>query len=201
MDLLIFSLISIGFIMVPGPNVLVVLSTSISHGAIRGLQTVAGIGLAMAIQLCIAAIGTTWFVIALTHGLVWLKWAGVSYLIYLGVSQLICAISSKTSQRQATGLGSFQRGFWVSLTNPKTILFFSAFLPQFAVQPSSYASQIMLLSLVFWAIAALVNICYVLLSSQLSSLLKSQKLPKYQCGVSGVLYLGAATALATSKNT
>ena len=66
MELLTFILISIGIIVVPGPNVLVVVSTSISHGKLRGLQTVVGTSVAMAIQLLIAAVGTAWFVAALT---------------------------------------------------------------------------------------------------------------------------------------
>jgi len=200
MELLTFILISFGFIAVPGPNVLIVISTSISHGANRGLQTVAGISLAMAIQLCIAAIGTTWFVATLTEGFLWLKWAGVAYLVYLGINHIIYAASGKKQQTQITALGSFQRGFWVSLTNPKTILFFSAFLPQFALQPSSYFSQITLLSLVFWLVAAFVNCSYVVLSRKLSSLLKNKELSKYQHGTSGFLYLGAGAALAASKN-
>ncbi|MEB3209996.1 MAG: LysE family translocator [Leptolyngbyaceae bacterium] len=199
MELLTFTLISLGFIMIPGPNVLVILSTSIAHGIRRGIQTAVGINLAMIIQLCIAAVGTTWFVATLTQGLIWLKWMGVAYLLYLGVTQLFFTLSSKSPEKQITALGSFQRGFWVSLTNPKTILFFSAFLPQFAVQSASYFSQIILLSFIFWAIAAVVNCSYVVLSSRLSSLVKSKHLPKVQSGVSGVLYVGAGAALATAK--
>jgi threonine/homoserine/homoserine lactone efflux protein len=88
----------------------------------------------------------------------------------------------------------------VSLTNPKTILFFSAFLPQFAIQSLPYASQIAVLSFVFWAIAALVNCIYVVLSDKASALLKHQTFSKYQSGVSGCLYLGAGAALATARN-
>jgi threonine/homoserine/homoserine lactone efflux protein len=107
MDLLTFALISIGFIAIPGPNVLVIISTSLSHGFRRGLQAAVGISLAMLIQLSVAAMGTTWFVTTLTQGLVWLKWIGVLYLFYLGTNQIIQAVSAKSSQKQVTGFDSF----------------------------------------------------------------------------------------------
>ena len=68
MELLTFVLVSIAVIAVPGPNVLVVVSTSLGHGRTRGLQTVAGTSTAMIIQLILAAVGTTWFVSALSQG-------------------------------------------------------------------------------------------------------------------------------------
>ena len=200
MELLMFICISFGFIAIPGPNVLVVISTSLSYGTMRGLQTAAGIGLAMLVQLGIAVLGTTWFVAALTQGFLWLKWAGVAYLVYLGIRHLIYAVSGKKPESRVTALALFQRGFWVSLTNPKTILFFSAFLPQFTVPSSTYFPQIILLSLIFWCIAFMVNCGYVVLACRFSSLLKSKAAAKYQHGSSGLFYIGAAAALAASKN-
>ena len=198
MELLTFILISIGIIVVPGPNVLVVVSTSISHGKLRGLQTVVGTSVAMAIQLLIAAVGTTWFVAALTEGFFWLKWVGVAYLVYLGITHLIAA--SNFAQKQITAIGSFQRGFWVSLTNPKTILFFSAFLPQFTVPSESYFAQIMLLSAIFWVLAIVLDSSYVLLSNKLRILLRNTEISKIQNRASGVFYLGAGATLAATKH-
>jgi threonine/homoserine/homoserine lactone efflux protein len=100
MDIATFILISFVFIAIPGPNVLIVVSTGISHGTMRGLQTIGGISLAMAIQLFIAAIGTTWFVAALSHGFAWLKWGGVFYLLYLGLNHLVSAVSAERPQKQ-----------------------------------------------------------------------------------------------------
>lgn len=198
MEILAFILVSVGVIVIPGPNVLIVVSTSLSHGKIRGLQTVAGTSSAMLFQLLIAALGTGWFVTALASGFLWLKWLGVSYLFYLGVKHFI-AIGNK-QEDQISAIGSFQRGFWVSLTNPKTIIFFSAFLPQFASQADAYLPQIALLSFIFWCLAIMLDSGYVLLAHKLSSLIKSTNLHKYRHGVSGVFYIGAGTALAATKN-
>ena len=62
MEILLFILVSVGIIIVPGPNVLVIVSTCISHGRSRGLQTVAGTSAAMLVQLLISAFGTSWFI-------------------------------------------------------------------------------------------------------------------------------------------
>jgi len=198
MEILAFILVSIGIIIIPGPNVLVIVSTSIVHGKVRGLQTVAGTSTAMLIQLGIVALCTSWFVTTLVNGFFWLKWLGVIYLFYLGVNHLL-AIRS-VAKTQISAVGTFQRGFWVSLTNPKTILFFSAFLPQFTTTAISYELQIAALSLIFWFLAVVLDSGYALLAYKLSTILKTKNMPKYQYGVSGVLYLSAGTMLATSKH-
>ncbi len=200
MELFVFILVSIGVIVIPGPNVLVIISTSISHGTLRGLQTVAGTSAAMALQLLIAALGTTYFISVLAKGFVWLKWAGAAYLIYLGIKHLSAAFCKEQQAQVISASGSFQRGFWVSLTNPKTILFFSAFLPQFTIADSPFLPQITLLSVVFLCLAVLLDSAYAMLSSKLVALVQSRGLAKYQNGLSGVIYCGAGSLLAGAKN-
>jgi threonine/homoserine/homoserine lactone efflux protein len=199
MELLAFILVSVAVIAVPGPNVLVVVSTSLGHGRTRGLQTVAGTSAAMIIQLILAAVGTTWFVSALSQGFLWLKWAGVIYLLFLGASHLFSAISNDPP-RAVSASGSFQRGFWVSLTNPKTILFFSAFLPQFTSASLPYLEQIAVLSSVFWVLAVLLDSGYALLAGKFSMLLHNRNLSRIQNGASSLLYLGAGTTLALTRH-
>ncbi len=198
MELLTFIIVSFGVIIIPGPNVLVIISTSLSHGKTRGLQTVAGTSLAMLIQLAIAALGTSLLVSYLTKGFVWLKWLGVAYLLYLGFVHLMALKNPKPHPISATG--SFNRGFWVSLTNPKTILFFSAFLPQFTLGGNSYLNQIVLLSAIFWFMAVALDSLYAILSAKLVKLLKYKNISKYQHGISAALFLGAGALLSTTKN-
>lgn len=194
-----FIVISLGFIALPGPNVLVIVSTSLSEGRIKGFQTVFGIGVAMVFQLSLAILGTSWFVYTLAQGFQWLKWCGVAYLIYLGVKHLRTAVSNQQPIEKSTTVGSFGRGFFVSLTNPKTILFFGAFLPQFALGGSLFLIQLIILSVTFWLLALGVNIGYTVLASKFAITLSSKKLSKIKHGTSGVLYLGAGTVLASIK--
>ncbi len=195
-----FILISIPFIISPGPNVVVIISTSLSAGSKRGLQTVAGAWLAMIIQLFIAAVGTSWLLSVLAEGLMWIKWGGVAYLAYLGVTSLY-RFATSVGSTEVNATGSFQRGFYVSLTNPKTILFFSAFLPQFVTDSSLYAQQITILSVTFLALALILDSCYALLAGRLRWMLARKDFNKLQNGISGTLYLLASGLLArTSTN-
>ncbi len=199
-QLVTFTLISLGFIISPGPNVLVIISTSMTAGKVRGLQTVTGTSLAMSIQLLIAAIATNWLLSLLTEGLFWLKWCGVAYLLWMGLTSFYKFYQRSANPAQ-TALGSFQRGFWVSLTNPKTILFFSAFLPQFASSNASYFEQIAILSLIFLILAIVADSIYALAADRLRSFLLHHDVDRLQHGISGGLYIGAGGLLASISDT
>jgi len=194
-----FLVVSFGLIIVPGPNVLVIVSTSITHGTKRGLQTVAGTSLAMAIQLLVVATSTAWLVQVISNGLQYLKWVGVVYLLYLALYHLKLAFSSGKYEAIDTTSATFRRGFLVSLTNPKTLFFFSAFIPQFVTSAGSYNMQIFLLSLSFLIMAIIMDSCYALLSSKLSVLAKESLLSTFRNGFSGLLYLGACAWLAVTN--
>ncbi len=194
-----FLLVSFGLIIVPGPNVLVIVSTSIAHGKTRGLQTVAGTSLAMAIQLFMVAIGTAWFIRLISNGLYDLKWIGVIYLLYLGLTHLKQVFRTKQQDPDITASATFTRGFLVSLANPKTLLFFSAFLPQFVTDTENYHLQILLLSLSFLVMAMVLDSCYALMSSKLALLIKHRRLRSAQHGLSGLLFLGASAWLAVTN--
>ena len=193
-----FFLFSVVFIAIPGPNILVIVSTSLQAGKTRGLQTVLGTSLAMSIQLLVSAIGTSWLLAGMAQGLFWLKWIGVLYLVFLGVKSLYNFSQGKISP-VPSALGSFQRGFWISLTNPKTILFFSAFLPQFVNGDSPYGQQIALFSVCFWLLAITINSLYALIAAKSKRLIASQSFDKIHDGFSGALYLTAGTLLANSN--
>ncbi len=195
-----FVLVSCAFIAIPGPNILLIISTSLTAGRLRGLQTVAGVSLAMILQLLIAAIGTSWFLAVLSEGLTWLKWAGVVYLAWLGGGALY-RLYRGISLPPPSASNSFQRGFWVSLTNPKTILFFSAFLPQFVSSGEHYLSELGLLSATFLLLAFLIDSSYAILSARLRWLLRARDTERIQNGISGTLYLAASGFLATSTKT
>ncbi len=194
-----FVVVSTGLIAIPGPNVLVIVSTSLAHGKTRGLQTVAGTTTAMAIQMTIAAVGTAWFVQWITQGFFILKWIGIVYLLYLAWAHFRQFRITDGSNVPASASGTFTKGFLVSLTNPKTILFFTAFLPQFVSAQGDYSQQITLLSITFLALAATLDSCYALLSARLYPMLQRRQYAQLQNGLSGLLYLSASVWLATLR--
>jgi len=193
-----FLLVSAIFIAVPGPNILVIVSTTLNSGKLRGLQTVAGTSLAMIVQLAIAALGTTLLLSTLSQGLIWLKWCGVAYLLFLGISSLTAFFTHKKS-KPPSATASIQRGFWVSLTNPKTILFFSAFLPQFANADSAYLPQIAILSGSFLLLAVIIDSSYAIMSAKLKWLLASRDIDRLSNGVSGAFFICAGGLLASTN--
>lgn len=196
-----FIAITAAFVAIPGPNVAVIIATTLTSGVNRGLTTVAGTSLAMAIQLLVAAMATNWILSLIVEKLVWLKWLGVFYLAYLGLKSMhkFARDSLEDSPAVISGeLASFQRGFWVSLTNPKTILFFSAFLPQFVTSSEVYFQQIALLSILFWLIAVIIDSGYVYLAAFIKKPFSDLTIVKYQQGISGALFLFASGALALS---
>jgi threonine/homoserine/homoserine lactone efflux protein len=196
-----FVLVSAGLIVMPGPNVLLIISTSIAHGKARGLQTVAGTSIAMCIQLAIAAFATSLYVEVIAEGFYYLKWLGVGYLCYLGLSHFYQACRDEEGRPKPSAAGTFGRGFWVSLTNPKTILFFSAFLPQFVSPAAPFLGQVLILSVTFLLLAALLDSCYAILSGKLQIMLANKRVGRIQQGLSGTLFLCASTWLATLRRT
>jgi threonine/homoserine/homoserine lactone efflux protein len=178
------------------------MSTSISHGTKRGLQTVLGTSSAMIIQLIIAALGTSWLVSSLTNGFEWLRLIGISYLIYLGINHFYKMIYfSKDKINNISAISSFGRGFITSLTNPKTLLFFSAFFPQFVIDETIYLQQITLLSITFLILATFIDSLYAFLACKLSRYFKMHHLQKLQHAISGTLFLTAAAWLTLIRRT
>lgn len=186
-----FLVLAFGVIVIPGPNVLVIVSTSITHGRKRGLQTVAGTSIAMAIQLIIVASSTAWLVQLISEGLNYLKWLGVAFLLFLGIYHLKYMMRSTKKVQAVTTTSTFSKGFVVSLSNPKTFLFFSAFFPQFVVASESYFMQMILLSSSFLVMATVLDSCYALMSSKLSLIERMSYMDSLRNGVSGLLYVAA----------
>ena len=109
---------------------------------------------------------------------------------------VLVVISSSISEGK---LRAFVRGFIVSLTNAKTILFFGAFLPQFVTPESSFAFQISVLSATFWCLALAVNVTYMMVASKAATLVANERISGFMHAASGSLYLGAAAALSAIK--
>jgi len=195
-----FLLTSIAVIIVPGPNVLVIVSTSLNGGIKRGLQTVAGTSVAMSIQLVVAALASMSVIQFVEHGLTFLKWAGLLYLGYLAVSHWRQAWQKDGADdevAETTAVWTFGRGFLVSISNPKTILFFTAFLPQFAAATYDYSMQIALLSISFLLLAAFFDSLYAVMAGKLNHLLYTRQRQRFEQAVDTLGESATATTLHT----
>lgn len=124
-----FLAITVVLILTPGPIVTLVIATSAGKGLRAGLVTVAGTSTGNAILLAVIAFGLSWILGNATYVFEALRWGGAAYLIWLGLQ------AWRGSGRSAPVAEARQIHFWrgllVALSNPKTIAFFTAFLPQF----------------------------------------------------------------------
>jgi len=124
-----FLIITAVLLIVPGPIVTLVIATGASQGVRAALITVAGTSIGNLVLLAIIALGLGWVMQNAAALFVILRWAGAAYLIWLGVQAWRHAGTTKPAV--VSGRVNFSRGFTVALSNPKTIGFFTAFLPQF----------------------------------------------------------------------
>lgn len=134
-----FLLITLVLVVSPGPIVTLVISTGATRGVRAALATVAGTTLGNALLLAAIALGLSW---VLANALILfeaMRWVGAAYLVYLGVRAWRGAAKAANPAPVADHV-HFGRGLAVALTNPKTIVFFTAFLPQF-VDPSLPAGR------------------------------------------------------------
>jgi threonine/homoserine/homoserine lactone efflux protein len=156
--LLAFAAMSFLLILIPGPSVLFVIGRALAHGRRAALTTVVGNTLGAYLLVVAVALGIASIVERSVVVFTVLKWAGAAYLIYLGVKAWRERDSLQASVADARaangGLRTFWEGFTVGVSNPKTIVFFLAVLPQFVDRSQGHvAVQMLVLGLVFNAIA------------------------------------------------
>ncbi len=132
----------------PGPSHLLMLSVSMSNGFHRSLATAAGDLSANTLQILLAGLGLASVIAQIQHGFAFVKWAGVAYLVWVGVRQIIASYKTRTDSRIGSA-DSLQRlwfrGFVTSAVNPKAVVFFAALFPQFLDPQLPLFSQIAIL--------------------------------------------------------
>jgi threonine/homoserine/homoserine lactone efflux protein len=186
--------------LIPGPNVALIVANSVAHGTRYGLLTVAGTSAAMILQLALVALGMTKALGMLGSWFELLRWIGVAYLIYLGIAQWRAPVVdlTRTEPERKSPRAMFTRALLVSMTNPKTLLFYGAFFPQFVSPAHDFAPQVVLLSVTFVAIAVLVDGSWALLAARARHLLASRG--RLRNRISGGMLIGAGAVLAAARH-
>ena len=184
-----------GLIVLPGPNVALIVGTSLEQGRRAGLITVAGTSAAMLVQLTAVGAGLAALMASASHVVAVLRWIGVAYLVVLALRAFL-APEDRLEPRAAPRSSAMTvlRGFGVSITNPKTLLFYGAFLPQFIDPRGDAGAQLILLSASFLVIAATLDCGWAILATRLRGLLTLR--PRWRNRLTGTCLLGAATGLA-----
>lgn len=192
-----FALVSVGIMLLPGPSNLFLLAHGIGHGRRAALAAMTGIETASALRVLVTAAGLSAVLASSPIALGIVRWAGAGYLGYLGFRSFRSAGSSSPeavafhsmSWRRSAG-----KGLVIGLANPKMMVFFLAFFPQF-IDPArgSQAVQILVLGAVFWVIGAVWDAGFAFGAGAIGSWLQRRpRLTSAQPRVEGVAYVGLA---------
>ncbi|UNJ81169.1 LysE family translocator (plasmid) [Bacillus sp. CMF21] len=196
-----FILVVLLLFLIPGPAVLVTISQTIKGGKKNGIITGLGIAFGDLIHTFAAVLGLSAILMTSAFAFEAVKYIGAAYLIYLGISALINKtkkVAKPTVEKVNPNL-SFRQALLIELLNPKTALFFLAFLPQF-VRSDSYpvTFQLLMLGLTF----VLMSIIYTSFIAFLTSIIGEKLLAKTKQSsnwigkVAGIVYIGLGLKLA-----
>lgn len=196
---------SLVLLLVPGPAVLYIIARSAEQGRKAGLVSVLGIHVGTLVHIAAAVIGLSAVIAASAHAFTVVKLAGALYLVYLGVQTIRGAGANGRGEGPAPQR-SLRRVFWdgtvVNVLNPKTALFFLAFVPQFVDPAAGNAtSQLVTLGLLFVALGIVTDGVYALAGGAVGGWLENRPhLDRNRRVASGVIYIGLGITAALSGN-
>lgn len=201
-----FLALAVVLIVTPGPSVLLIVSASLNGGLRRGLVTVAGTGVGMLGPLAVAVVGATTVAGLLAGGLTWLRWLGVAWLVFQGITELRRRHQPLPPGR-ASGAGpgppgtarAFWQGLTVSLLNPTTTPFFFAFLPQFVDDRAPVLPQLALLAVSFLLVAAVLDCCWAVAAARVGHRLAGSRFAGWRGRITGGLLLACGLGLALAR--
>jgi threonine/homoserine/homoserine lactone efflux protein len=203
-SLALFLVAALALLLVPGPAVIYVVARSIQQGRRAGLASVLGIHVGTLVHIAAATVGLSALIVSSAVAFTAVKIAGAVYLIGLGLWTLFSrrpetevALGGERNLRRA-----FAQGIVVNVLNPKTALFFLAFLPQFVDPDASHpAVQIAVLGVLFALLGLVTDSLWAIAAGTAGGVLeRSRRFVRTQRYVTGTVYvgLGVATALAGS---
>jgi len=185
----------------PGPNIFYVTTRSIRFGVGAAMAAMLGCLLALAAMLTASVAGVSAFMLAVPAAFELLKYAGATYLIWLGIqawrapvvdiTQTAVSSASETPSRFA----HFRGGFLVGISNPKLLVFAAAFFPQFIAAESSWAPQFLLLMATFVAVEACTYVTLGLSARGLARYLRQAVWQRRLNRVTGVIFAGFGCVL------
>ncbi len=205
-QLYLFLIASLALLLTPGPAVLYIVARSINQGRMAGIVSVLGVETANFLHASAAALGLSAILVSSALAFDVVKYLGAGYLIYLGIRKIMSRNDEpKTEISEQERLSRiYTQGFVVNLFNPKTALFFFAFLPQFVnTSNENVTLQMFLLGIMFVIMALITDSAYALISSSIANRLNTnQNFARNQRYFTGLIYigLGVVTAFTGSRN-
>jgi len=206
--LALFTLAAITLLVIPGPAVLYIVTRSVDQGRAAGLASVCGVHVGTLVHVAAAALGLSALLVSSATAYHAVRWLGAAYLIWLGVRRLLArdeaAAAAGPGPRRLGLRRIFAQGVVVNVLNPKTALFFFAFLPQFVdTSRGSVPFQVLVFGVAFVLLGLLSDGAYAVAASAGAGWLRRRPgVARASRLVSGgvLIGLGVTTALAGSRS-
>ena len=180
---------------IPGPNVALIVANSLAHGFRAGALTVLGTTLGVGLQLILVVLGMVLLLESAAGALAWIRWAGVAYLLWLGVATWRRA-PARTDETPARPV-VFWRGCLVAALNPKTLLFNAAFLPQFVAPGPGESVRLALAAFVFLGVLGAGDLLWAAFAGAARPLLG--RVATMRNRITGALLVAAGIGLAWAR--
>ena len=184
---------------IPGPTVTLIAANSMTHGVRAGLLNMAGTQLGLGLMMMVLVAGLSSVIATMGYWFDWLRLFGAAYLVWLGWKLLRSTggFAQPGSVPKPHG-GFLVQGFLVALGNPKALLWFGAFIPQFVDPSGNYVGQVVLLGLTAMATAAISDGGYAILAGRAGRLLSRRRVLLVS-RISGLCLIGGGARLAMAR--
>jgi len=198
--LILFAMAASLLVFTPGPNTLYIIARSVNQGRRAGIVSSLGVEVGTLIHVVAAAFGLSALLLSSALAFNVVKYAGAAYLIYLGIKTLLTRekpAEAETIEEQSLSR-TFSQAVFVNALNPKTAMFFLAFLPQFIdVQRGAVATQILFLGGIVVMLGFTSGSLYSLLAGSIGNLLRgNRRFLRAQRYFAGSVYIGLGAAAA-----
>jgi threonine/homoserine/homoserine lactone efflux protein len=190
----------IALALLPGPIVTLLIANGLRHGTRAALTNIAGVQTGLLIVIGILAVGLTSLMATMGYWFNWVRLAGAAYLIWLGIKLIwspVEGVEAGEAPPPPRG-GFFLQGFVVALSNPKLLVFFGAFIPQFMDMSKDHFPQVVLLGVTFMVLAGLTDAVYALLAGRARSFFSARR-TRMVSRVSGGFMIGGGVWLALTR--
>lgn len=187
--------VGIFFATPPGPSQLLMIANSMTHGVRPSLATAAGDLSANALQMTAAAFGLAAVLATSSQGLQIVKWAGVAYLVYVGIRTFRSPPPVLRARAAVNGATLYRQGFFTSAANPKAVFFFAALFPQFIDSGLSIWPQLLILGATYIAVDGTILVIYGSASERIAGRFGGGVMRRLN-RISGGLMIAAAALLA-----
>ncbi len=199
--LLSFIAACVAIAIVPGPSVTVIIANSLRHGTGSGLLTVAGTQVGLLLMLAALAAGLATIIDHMGMMFDWIRWLGAAYLIWLGIKLWRAdGAMEATASGSSAKHGLFWQGLLVVWSNPKALLFFGAFIPQFIDPMQDPLMQTLMLGSIFVVTATMLDSSYAFAAGHAGRWLGGNRV-RYLERISGSFLIGGGLWLAFSRRT